>query len=169
MSRAPAGKMHAHPDQLPAAHLRIARHGAAAEQGPATSRPAERVLPVTAKIRIMRVQGHALLNPRTRLLMLRRFLHALRIRRSTRSSGLGGACQVPRGRARKMWMPSAAGCRSLPVRPGGTTGNLWPAQLRTWEYAIAASYCCGRACARDACSHADSKIRSFQKSLFLTS
>jgi len=112
MSRAPAGKMHAHPDQLPAAHLRIARHGAAAEQGPATSRPAERVLPVTAKIRIMRVQGHALLNPRTRLLMLRRFLHALRIRRSTRSSGLGGACQVPRGRARKMWMPSAAGCRS---------------------------------------------------------
>jgi hypothetical protein len=66
----------------------------------------------------MRVQGHALLNPRTRLLMLRRFLHALRIRRSTRSSGLGGACQVPRGRARKMWMPSAAGCRSLPVPAG---------------------------------------------------
>jgi len=52
MSRAPAGKMHAHPNQLPAARMRIARHGAAAEQGPATSRSAKRVLPVTPKIRI---------------------------------------------------------------------------------------------------------------------
>ena len=34
----------------------------------------------------MHVQGHALLNPRTRLLMQRRFLDALSTRRSTRSS-----------------------------------------------------------------------------------
>ena len=128
--------MHAHPNQLPAARMRIARHGAAAEQGPATSRSAKRVLPVTPKIRITMELG---------------------------------ACQVPRGCGRKMLMPASQGVALYLSRPGGTTGNLWPAQLRTWEYAIAASYCCGRACARDACSHADSKIRSFQKSLFLTS